>query len=221
MRRKPRTKSRIREHLESIGIAVGVVLLLKVVFIGNYMVPTGSMMPTIGVGDRLLAVKFPYGAPIPFTSVRVPGYQDPRYGDIVVFEAPHYESPGLALELLGPVVYTLTLGQASLDRQPRYYVKRCIGLPGDTIEIRGGRVTVNGTHRDVWWDCGPAGGRVAEDGAGEEYGPVTVPEGRYFMLGDNRGISYDSRYWGFVARNKIYGRVFLRIWPLGRFGPVR
>ncbi len=216
-------KNRILENVEAVVLAIAIALVIRTIAVENYMVPTESMYPTIEIGDRLFALKFFYGAKIPFTRHRLPAVRDPRHGDIVVFLAPYYENPGIAIRLLEPVVHILSLGFISLDPQPKYYVKRVIGLPGDEVEIIGKRVYVNGMVQQGWWPeyhadirIIPAGGTSADQR--DYFGPVRVPEGSFFMMGDNRDSSFDSRYWGFVDRNEIYGRAFFRLWPPGRAG---
>jgi len=219
-------KSRILENVEAVVLAIAIALVIRTFAVENYIVPTESMYPTIEVGDRLFALKFFYGAKIPFTRHRLPAVRNPRYGDIVVFLAPYYEDPGIAIRLLEPVVHILSLGFISADPQPKYYVKRVIGLPGDEVEIIGKRVYVNGRMQEGWWPeyhvdtrIIPAGDLSA--GHRDYFGPVRVPEDSCFMMGDNRDSSFDSRYWGFVDRSDIYGRACFRLWPPGRAGVLR
>jgi signal peptidase I len=155
-----------------------------------YNVPTGSMEDTILVGDYLWAGKFVYGAPVPFTHLRLPALRDPRRDEIVVFKFP---------------------GDGKTD-----YVKRCVGIPGDTLEIKGGRLFVNGDRtpdpkhgkHDV---RSRAGGRLSPrgrgtDGSRDDFGPFVVPPDHYFMMGDNRDNSYDSRAFGPVPRDLIVAK---------------
>jgi signal peptidase I len=216
-------KRRIFENVQAVVMAVAIALVIRTFAVENYMVPTGSMYPTIEIGDRLFALKFFYGAKIPFTRRRLPAVSDPRYGDIVVFLAPLYEDPGIVIRLLEPVVHILYLGFISADPQPKYYVKRVIGIPGDEVEIIGKRVYVNGRMQEGWWPeyhldtrIIPAGELSADQR--DYFGPVRVPEDSYFMMGDNRDSSFDSRYWGFVDRSEIYGKACFRLWPPGRAG---
>ena len=91
------------------------------------------------------------------------------------------------------------------------FIKRVIGLPGETIEVKMGRVYVNGT---------PLREKYIEEEPQYDYGPVTIPEDQYLVLGDNRNNSYDSHYWGFVPREKLIGRAWVRFWPLNRVGSL-
>ena len=168
-------------------------------------VPTGSMKPTIVEGDRVFVNKLAFDLKVPFTTWRLATWSEPKRGDIVVFFSPY---DGIRL------------------------VKRVIGLPGDQIELRDNKLFVNGTAVDY----GPLEGAVIQQIAAEErsahafateelgqrshammltpqlsslrsYGPITVTKDHYFMMGDNRDNSFDSRYWGTVSREKIVGRV--------------
>jgi signal peptidase I len=163
-----------------------------------FKIPTGSMEGTLLVGDFLLVNKAVYGARIPGTDIRLPAFREPTRGDVVVFSPPH--EPG------------------------KNYVKRLVGLPGDTLEMEDKVLMVNGrphpepyaryidtrgdaVHPDMEWQ---AGHLVASPSrympSRDTWGPIVVPEGGFFMLGDNRDNSEDSRYWGFVSRDEIRGR---------------
>jgi len=201
--------SKIWEWIKSLIVAACCVFFIKYFVIQNFKVPTGSMEKTILVGDFLFANKFIYGVKLPRIEKRFLKIREPRRGDVVVFRYP---------------------------LEPRKaYIKRCIGTPGDTIEIRNKVVYVNGaplvenyvTHRDrtvypalessggnahyqkLWQDRGfaRAGGRVRDS-----FGPIEVPESSYFMLGDNRDNSLDSRFWGPVQEELILGKALFLYW---------
>ena len=225
-KRKKKQKSKLRENLEAIFLALVIALFIKTFVVDVYKIPTGSMIPTIEVGDFIVAAKFIYGAKIPFTDLRLPAIRDPKRGDIVIFLAPYYEPPNIIIQLLTPIVYTLTLGFVNIDPQPKFYVKRCIGLPGDTVEIIAKEVYINGKKLKGWWPEYHADPEIIPPGDSlmnhrDFFGPVTVPEDCYFMLGDNRDRSNDSRFWGFVKRKDIYGKALFRYWPPNRIGIVR
>jgi signal peptidase I len=137
------------------------------------VIPSSSMENTVLIGDHLIVSRFGYDAGVPFTSWQVPLWRNPKRQQIVVFEAP-------------PVAG----GQD--------FIKRVIGLPGDTVEIRGGVVFVNGQPLNEPYRKDPPD-------PSEYRGPWKVPPGDYFMMGDNRENSYDSRFWGFVPRKAIIG----------------
>jgi signal peptidase I len=159
------------------------------------------MRPTILEGDRIFVNKLAYDLKVTFTTLHLAQWGDPRRGDIVVLFSPYDE---------------------------RRLVKRVVGIPGDTIETRGGRLFVNGKAAE-YAPLGAEGVRLAgldgRDGPlfresvagrahpvmgvrddGEDFARVTVPQGRYFLMGDHRDSSFDSRYWGFAERRRIVGR---------------
>jgi signal peptidase I len=219
-------KSKLRENIEAIVFALVIALFIKTFVVDVYKIPTGSMIPTIEIGDFIVASKFIYGAKIPFTNKRLPDIRDPKRGDIVIFLAPDYQPPNVVVQMFTPVVYTLTLGFVNIDPQPKFFVKRCIGLPGDEIEVLNKEVYVNGKLLKGWWPDYHADPEIIPPGDSlmnnrDFYGPVIVPNNSYFMLGDNRDRSNDSRFWGFVKRNEIFGKALFRYWPPSRVGVVR
>ena len=219
-------KNRIRENIEAVALALIIAAVVRSFIFDNYMVPTGSMVPTIETGDRLIGLKMLYGSKIPFTGRNLPAVKEPDYGDIIVFLSPFYEQPGLIVRIFSPVVYTLSIGFLNIDPQPKYYVKRCIGLPGDKVEIINKNVYINGKMQKGWWpeyhndpDTVPRGDSLINNR--DFFGPIVIPPDKYFMMGDNRDNSNDSRYWGFVDRSQIFAGVWFRYWPIKRFGRVR
>lgn len=163
----------IRDILAPLAVAFAVAMFTQATVAKPYQIPSGSMLPTIQLHDRILADRVIYH----FRSI--------QHGDIVVFEPP----------------------PAALDPDTPF-VKRVVGLPGDTIEIRGGKVLVNGDEFVVATATAPTYTRKAE----------TVPEGMLFVLGDNRNESYDSHRWGFVSMDNVIGRAELVYWPLDHLG---
>ena len=187
---KPRRKSLIREYGEAIAIAVLLALVIRTLVVQAFTIPSGSMMDTLLVGDYILVNKFLYGPEVPFTEARVPGLRDPQRGDIIVFKYPQDEK--------------------------RDFIKRIVAGPGETVQVRGAQVFVNGNALRE-----PYVKRVdaplpanAQNYCGYAYGcePTVVPAHSYFVMGDNRDNSQDSRYWGFVRREKIKGKAFLIYW---------
>jgi signal peptidase I len=187
------------EWLKSFLVAFGLFLILRTFLVEAFRIPTGSMENTLLVGDFLLVNKAVFGAAVPFTSVRTPAFAQPERGNIVIFVPPH--------------------------EPDKNYVKRLIGLPGDTVEMHAKTLFVNGrvqtepyvTHSDpddnyqpaMFWQCDHAPAERARADCRptrDNWGPIVVPTGRYFMLGDNRDDSEDSRYWGFVRRAGLRGR---------------
>jgi signal peptidase I len=186
----PRKKSLLREYAEAIAIAVLLALVIRTLVVQAFTIPSGSMMDTLLVGDYILVNKFLYGAEIPFTDVRLPGLRDPSRGDIVVFKYPQDEK--------------------------RDFIKRIVGMPGEQVTIRGQQVFVDGqpvAEPYVKPDA-PLPASAQPGYCAYAYGcePTTVPRDSYFVMGDNRDNSQDSRYWGFVRRDKIKGKAFLIYW---------
>jgi signal peptidase I len=168
----------VREYLETIVVCVLVLLFARGFVFMQSKIPTESMLDTLLVGDYILVDRFVYGAPGDHP-VRWLGQREIRRGDVVVFRFP--EDPDVD------------------------FVKRVIGLPGDTLRMAGGRVFVNGAALDE-----PYVKPENEDPA-TVFGPVTVPPSQYFMMGDNRDNSRDSRVWGFLPQSLVKGRAFF-IW---------
>jgi len=187
----PRRKSLVREYGEAIVVAVVLALLIRAFVVQAFTIPSGSMMDTLLVGDYILVNKFLYGPEIPLADVRLPGLRVPRHGDIIVFKYPQDEK--------------------------RDFIKRIVATPGDEVQIRGGQVFVNGRAlEEPYVKPGSAGpGHGGQSGyCGSAFGcePTVVPADSYFVMGDNRDNSQDSRYWGFVKRDKIKGKAFLVYW---------
>lgn len=186
------------EWTRSVLIAVLLFLVVRTFVVEAFKIPTSSMEKTLLVGDFLLVNKAVYGAEIPGTGVRLPALDEPGRGDIVVFNPPH--------------------------ERGKNYVKRLMGMPGDTLEMRDKVLFVNGrpthepyaryidhtgdaVHPGMRWQsshliAGPSDYHPSRD----SWGPIVVPDHRFFVLGDNRDNSEDSRYWGFVDREAIRGR---------------
>jgi signal peptidase I len=174
----------------TIAIAVGAVLLIKSYVINPYRIPSSSMEPTFHCAGPGLGCEGDANDRI-IANRFIYHFEDPKRGDIVVFD------PGpKAAELCGA---------------GGTYVKRIIGLPGDTIAQRNGIVYIDGTPlEEPYLQPGRRGGR--------DFGPIKVPDGEYFMMGDNRQMSCDSRVWGPVPRKNLIGPVFFVYWPLSRIG---
>jgi len=186
-----RRKSVVREYAEAIAIAILLALVIRTLIIQAFTIPSGSMMDTLLVGDYILVNKFLYGPELPLTDHRLPGLRHPTRGDIIVFKYPQDEK--------------------------RDFIKRIIGTPGDTVQVRGDQVFVNGqalVEPYVRRLDGAFGDRAQPTYCGYAYAcePTVVPSDSYFVMGDNRNNSQDSRYWGFVRKDKIKGKAFLIYW---------
>lgn len=172
------------ETLKTIGLSAVLAFGIRSFVAEARYIPSGSMLPTLQINDRLIIDKISYN------------FSNPQRGDIVVF------NPTAALEQ-----------QKFKDA----FIKRVIGLPGDRVEVRNGKVFINGkVLKEKYIDEAPkynwSSTELTPDGI--------VPEGHYLVLGDNRNNSYDSHYWGFVPKDKIVGRAIVRFWPIDRAGGI-
>ena len=178
----------IREWTESILIAFILAMFIRTFFVQAFKIPSGSMRMTLIEGDRLMVNKLRYGPKIPFTDKRLPGFSEPERGDIIVFKFP--ENP------------------------KRDFIKRLIAFGGETVEIRDGEIYINGKMVEI-----PVIKNIYYYNRGE-YGqedhPIKVPEGSFYVLGDNSASSHDSRFWGFVPERNIIGRAEFIYWPITR-----
>ena len=182
-----RKKSKFRENTESILWAIILALIIRSCVVQAFKIPSGSMEDTLLIGDHLLVNKFLYGIRIPFSAMRVLKVRDPIRGDVVVFEYPE-------------------------DRS-KDFIKRVIGVPGDVISERAKQVYVNGVpYRNPHELHKDAQILPPEMGPRDNFGPVRVPAHSYFMMGDNRDRSYDSRFWGFVKDSDLVGKAFVMYW---------
>ncbi|NIP31253.1 MAG: signal peptidase I [Candidatus Dadabacteria bacterium] len=212
-------KSKLRQNLESLFIALALALFVREFIVQPFKIPSGSMMPNLLVGDHLLVTKFIYGTKLPFTSVQIlPGVKDIEYGDVIVFVYPN--------------------GDNEPSKKGVHYIKRVVGLPGDSINIKNRNLLINGhnipleyegsydsnnLHNTIYVD------EYEEDLFGSKHKVVyqngrkstdkglfipidKIPENHYFVMGDNRDNSRDSRYWGLVPAENISGKALLTHW---------
>jgi len=183
-------KSVVREYFESIVIAVILALFVRTWAVQAFKIPTGSMENNLLIGDHLLVNKFVFGPALGNPERAVLPMRDIRRGDIVVFKYP--------------------------DEPERDFIKRVIGLPGDTIELRNKKVYVNGQPLEEpyvhFLEPAQNAQEVTSFDVRERYGPVQVPADQYFVMGDNRDNSQDSRYWGFLPRAYIKGKALMIYW---------
>jgi signal peptidase I len=167
----PRKKSVFREYAEIISMAVILAFFVRAFFLQAFRIPSESMEDTLLIGDFLFANKLIYGPKVPFTDKRLPGVRDPKPGDIIIFKYP---------------------GDKKTD-----YIKRCVAVEGQTVELKGRTLYVNGVAQNESY---------AKYYHGSNFGPYIVPEGHIFMMGDNRDNSADSRVWGPLPKSLILGK---------------
>jgi signal peptidase I len=193
-------KSVAREYFESLVIAVVLALFIRTFVVQAFKIPTGSMEQNLLIGDHLLVNKFVFGPSLGASERTLLPIRDIHRLDVIVFKYP--------------------------EEPERDFIKRVIGLPGDRIELRQKRVYVNDRRLDepyvYYLENPPALPEGDSPGAAhatglstdprETYGPVTVPSGQYFVMGDNRDNSQDSRYWGFLPREYVKGRALVIYW---------
>ena len=208
-----RSSSTLWENVKSLAGALVIFLVIRTFLVEAFRIPSGSMIPTLLVGDWLFVNKLVYGPHLPFTDVNLPGYAEPRRGEVVVFESPYQPDEA----------------QIGNDPTPTL-VKRLVGIPGDTVHMREGVLYVNGIAQRQGYAAAanPTGdpdeysplmdwqrqytlptsrfGAAPAQPTHDSWGPLVVPARRYFMLGDNRYCSKDSRYWGLVPRDNFRGR---------------
>ena len=182
-----------RENIEAIVIAVVLALFIRSFVVQAFKIPSGSMEPTLLIGDHILVNKFIYGITIPFTDMKIFQFTSPERSDVIVFIYP--EDPS------------------------KDFIKRVVAVAGDKIQIKNKKIFINDkpfsdTH-GYYSDS-----RVIREwsmGANRDnFGPVVVPPHSLFVMGDNRDKSYDSRFWGFVDINKVRGKAFLIYWSWER-----
>lgn len=177
-------KSTLREYAEAIIIALVLALFIRTFIIQAFKIPSGSMLPTLLIGDHLLVNKFIYGVKVPFSGKILIPLKDPKPNDVVVFKFPQ---------------------DPKLD-----YIKRVIGVGGDVIEGRDKTIFINGKPFDDKY--GFHVDNTVIKGIRDNFGPITIPPDNVFVMGDNRDNSYDSRFWGFVDHKAILGKALILYW---------
>ncbi|WP_353684892.1 signal peptidase I [Thermodesulfovibrio sp. 3907-1M] len=181
------TGKKILEYIKSIGIAILIALFIRAYIVQAFKIPSGSMIPTLLIGDHLLVNKFIYGIHLPFSDKRVLIFEKPKRGDIIVFKYP--EDPS------------------------RDFIKRVIGIEGDVVEIKNKKVFVNGVElKEPYARYTDSYIHPRELDPRDNFGPLKVPKGKLFVMGDNRDQSYDSRFWGFVDMKDVKGKALIIYW---------
>lgn len=233
--RRVKAKSTLREYVEAIGVAILLALVIRTFIVQAFKIPSGSMLPTLQIGDHILVNKFRYGPrlEVPLTNFsfgRLPGLAGPERGDVVVFVYPQDQSkdfikrimglPGDIIEIRGRQV--VVNGEPYEDQHAHFAGGRAllmrghvgplyIARAGDRLEVSDGHLLVNGASlplpdRDVFLR------QYGELTVEKNSGPVTLSENFYFVMGDNRDNSQDSRVWGPVSEGALKGRAFVIYW---------
>lgn len=182
-----------REYSEALIVAAILALVIRTFVVQAFKIPSGSMEDTLLVGDHLLVNKFLFGTSIPFTDSRILPIRHPERGDVIVFEFPEDKD------------------KSFFER--RDFIKRVVGTPGDVVEVRNKQVFVNGERfqleQEVHKEPEVIPGAVNPR---DFMAAVKVPADSYFVMGDNRDRSFDSRFWGFVPMDRIKGLAFIKYW---------
>jgi signal peptidase I len=197
-------KKIVWEYAKAIITALILAMLIRTFIIQAFKIPSGSMIPTLLVGDHILVNKFLYGTKIPFSGKRVFMFKKPEKGDIIVFKYP--ENPS------------------------KDFIKRVVAVEGDVIESKNKMVHVNGNKvNEPYAQHTDSSMRPMGIEPRDNFGPVIVPKNKYFVMGDNRDQSYDSRYWGYVDIKDVKGKALILYWSwdseknwvrLGRIGSL-
>jgi signal peptidase I len=186
--RRPKTeKSAVREYAEAIVLAVLLALFIRAFVVQAFKIPSGSMLPTLRIGDHILVSKSIYGIRMPVTNKLLIPVKKPKRGDVIVFVYPVDPS--------------------------KDFIKRVVAVGGDTVAIRDKKLYINGERAPDphgHYDDPEVYSVTVEPR--DDFGPVQVPEGKVFVMGDNRDHSYDSRFWGFVDLDAIKGKAFIIYW---------
>lgn len=212
------------EQIRTLGLAVVIALAIRCFIFEPFTIPSGSMLPTLLIGDHLFVNKFVFGPKLPFVNVHLPGLRDPERGDVIVFD--------VARNAHGQP-YPADKCKSGCRREA--FIKRLIGMPGDKVSVRKGRVSINGKPMLT----SPTG-EIFTDDKGQELsvfqetldtaegvhkhlalddtrvvgkeGDFTVPKGRYLMMGDNRDNSNDGRFFGTIRKDEMKGPAFMLYW---------
>jgi signal peptidase I len=181
------TSKKILDYIKSIGIAILIALFIRAYIIQAFKIPSGSMIPTLLIGDHLLVTKFIYGVNPPLMDKKILVFDKPKRGDIIVFKYP--EDP---------------------DRD---FIKRVIAVEGDIVEGRDKKIYVNGVElKEPYARYSDSFIHPRELDPRDNFGPIEVPKGKLFVMGDNRDQSYDSRFWGFVDLKNVKGKALIIYW---------
>lgn len=184
---KIKKKSALREYAEAAAIAIILALFIRTFVIQAFKIPSGSMIPTLLVGDHILVNKFIYGVKIPFINKTIIPVNSPGREDVIVFIYP-------------------------MDKS-KDFIKRVIGLPGETLEMIDTKIYIDGKpYEDKYGVFSESREQRLLIPGKSNFGPVKVPNGHLFVMGDNRDNSHDSRFWGFVPLSSVKGKALIIYW---------
>ncbi len=185
-----------QEYSEAFVVAVILAIIIRAFVVQAFKIPSGSMIPTLQIGDHILVNKFIYGVRIPFTDERWPEFRSPARGEVIVFVYP--------------------------EDRTKDFIKRVVGVAGDTIEIRNKQVLVNGEpQRESFVQHADQRTIPGELSPRDFMPPITVPDGHLFVMGDNRDYSHDSRFWDFVPVQDVKGDAFLIYYSARKFTDIK
>ncbi len=194
--REKSSRRLFQEYSEAFTVAIILAILIRTFLFQAFEIPSGSMEPTLRVGDQILVSRFIYGVRIPFTDKRWPKFREPRRGDVIVFVYP-------------------------VDRS-KDFITRVIGVGGDTVQIIDKRIIINGVEvADSHAHFYSSVIFPAFESPRDNFGPIKVPHDRLFVMGDNRDNSYDSRFWGFVPVRDVLGEALIIYWSSRNIIDVR
>lgn len=237
--RKKRMSFMSSRVLRILLLALILFIIITRFFVSTYRIESVSMSPVLKPGDRVFTSVVAFGARVPFSRSLLPGFSTPARGDIVVVQPPYFGDDSVLKRFFEPLVGFFTLQKGSLYQDPEggraqgYVVKRIVGVPGDTIRMRGFVAYIKprgasefsietslihfpsppqtALHAAGWQPEFPYAGNTEE---------VVLHDGEYFVLGDNRPDSSDSRSWGVLTRPRIVAKVILRYWPPRSIGKL-
>jgi len=179
-------QSKLWEYTKAIGTALIFALIIRTYIVQAFKIPSGSMIPTLLVGDHILVNKFIYGTSLPFNDKKILVLTQPKKGDIVVFKYPE-----------------------DLDKD---FIKRVVGVGGDIVDEKNKVIFVNGKPVSEIYTQHTDKVSINRDDPRDNFGPYLVPDGKLFVMGDNRDQSYDSRYWGYVDLKLVKGKAMIIYW---------
>lgn len=197
-------KNPLLETLSIVVVAVGLAFLIQAVLVKPFKIPSESMVPTLEVGQRVLVDRVSFR------------FSDPDRGDVIVFKPPlGADENTCGVDSPADRAEDQACPRPTRGKSETNFIKRIVGMPGDRLKVLDGRVYINGRRQNERFIRPDAGCPICN-----LPGEITIPADHFFMMGDNRGESADSREWGPIPRDNIIGRAFFTYWPPGRVGTL-